>query len=209
MSSLEELHDHYLKTKPNIQKVQRASQLLIRLCKHLNVSSPKDINPDLYSELKSAVEEYYVKDFHKAIQDKSMIAEMIGRFGPIEGWEKVLENLLNDEDSNLRQFTLQSLEYCGRENLNLIIKYLEKYKDHGDDLMKAVSARVLSRVYSQQNEELLLQLTQQWINNKDWEFLEDFKKRIESTRCEASFFVIARAITKKDNGADCSLSLFA
>lgn len=180
MPNLQELHDHYLKTKPNAQKVQRASQLLVRLCKKLNLISPEEINPDLHTELPKAIDEYYKHDFHKAIQDKSMLAEMIGRFGPINGWEKVLDVLLNDKDSNLRQFSFQSLEYCGKENLNLIIDYIEKYKDNGDELMQAVSARVTSKVYSKQNEQLLLQFIQKWINNKNWEFLEDLKKRIEN-----------------------------
>ncbi len=180
MPNLQELHDHYLKTKPNAQKVQRASQLLVRLCKQLNLASPEEINPDLHTMLPKTIDEYYKHDFHKAIQDKSMLAEMIGRFGPIDGWEKVLEVLLNDEDSNLRQFSLQSLEYCGKENLDLIIYYIEKYKDDNDELMQAVSARLTSKVYSEHNEKLLLQLIQKWTTNKNRTFLENLKKRIET-----------------------------
>lgn len=188
MANLQELHDHYLKTKPHIQKVQRSSQFIVRLCRHLNLSSPEEIDPELYSELPKAVDAYYKNDFHKAIQDKSMLAEMIGRYGPINGWENVLDALFRDEDSNLRQFSLQSLEFCGRENLNLIISYLEKYKDSGDELMKAVSARVISKVYSPQNEDLLLEQIQKWINNKDWNFLDDLNKRIvNAINIEADF----------------------
>jgi hypothetical protein len=150
------------------------------LCKHLKLSSPEEITPEYYAALPKVIDEYYHNDFHKAIQDKSILAEMIGRLGPIMGWEQALQTLLNDGDSNLRQFSLQSLEYIGKDNLTIILPYIEKFKNSKDKLMSTVAARVLSKVYSEKNEILLLELVEKWIKDSSKAFLEEWKKRIEN-----------------------------
>ena len=179
MTSLQDLHDHYLSTRPNTLKVQAASKLLIRLCIHLKLDTSADITSEYYKTLPQVIDEYYHNDFHKAIQDKSMLAEMIGRYGPSDGWESTLETLLNDKDSNLRQFSFQSLEFCGQRNPMLILPYIERYKDSNNELMKSVAARIFSKIYSVQHKDLFIKLLENWNNKGSLEFLSLLHKNIE------------------------------
>jgi len=179
MTNLQDLHDFYLSTKPNTLKVQTSSKFLIRLCLHLKLDTPEQITIDFYKTLPQIVDEYYHDDFHKAIQDKSMLAEMIGRYGPKDGWEKALDTLLKDDDSNLRQFSFQSLEFCGMEDPMLILPYIEKYKNSKNELMHAVAARIFSKIYSVQHKDLFIKLLSHWNNKNSFEFLSLLHKNIE------------------------------
>jgi hypothetical protein len=181
MSNLQALHDFYLSTKPNSGKVQHASKLLIRLCRQMNLDSPEDITPELYHSLPEIIDIYYRKDIHKAIQDKSMLAEMIGRYGPKEGWEVVINNLLTNSDSNLRQFSFQALEYSAKENPNLILPYIEKFKNDPDSLMIAVAARIMSKMCTYKNQKMIDSLLIKWSKEGHFEFLELLRKN--SLKC--------------------------
>lgn len=179
MSNLQKLHDFYLTTRPNVGKVQSASKLLIRLCKQLKLDSAEAITPELYSILAESIGIYYKKDFHKAIQDKSILAEMIGAFGPIDGWERALEPLLIDRDSNLRQFSFQALEYVAMRKPKLITPYIERYKDSDDLLMQTVAARLMSRIYSPENADFFIQKIKRWSEEGSFEFLKMLDKNIK------------------------------
>ena len=179
MSNLQALHDYYLTTKPNTGKVQYASKFLIRLCRHLNLDTPEDITPQYYGELPAVIDEYYQNDIHKAIQDKSMLAEMIGRYGPTDGWEKALAALLKDKDENLRQFSFQSLEYFALRDPKLVLQYIDKYKDSDDFLMLAVAARVMSKMYTPENKSILENAIDSWKKSGSVEFLKELKRNIQ------------------------------
>jgi len=179
MTNIQDLHDHYLATKPNTLKVQTSSKFLIRLCLYLKLDTPEEITKEYYKTLPQIVDEYYHNDFHKAIQDKSMLAEMIGRYGPRDGWEEALDSLLKDADSNLRQFSFQALEFCGVENPQWVLPYIEKYKKSNDELMKAVAARILSKIYTVQHKDLFITLLDKWNNKNSFEFLEFLHKNIQ------------------------------
>jgi hypothetical protein len=176
MANLQTLHDFYLSTKPNSGKVQHASNLLIRLCKQMNLDSPEDITPELYQNLPEMIDVYYRRDIHKAIQDKSMLAEMIGRYGPKEGWEVVLKILLNDRDSNLRQFSFQTLEYSAKENPELILPYIEKFKNDSDNLMISVAAKIMSKMCVFENRKMVNSLLDTCSSEGNYEFLELLRK---------------------------------
>ncbi len=173
MSDLQRLHDYYLKTKPSVGKVQSASKLLIRLCKHLNLETPEDITPELYHQLPSFIDEYYRSDHHKAIQDKSTLAEMIGRYGPRDGWERAFEALLNDEDSNLRQFTLSSMHYAARHDLESVMDYLEHYAAGDDKLMTHVVARVINQAVTGDNKTILLEKIRGWAEENSSSIIQE------------------------------------
>ncbi len=176
MSNLQHLHDFYLTTKPNARKVQTASQLLIRLCKQLNMDSPADIDDSYYPELSAIIDSYYENDYHKAIQDKSILSEMIGRYGPKDGYEIIMESLLEDKDQNLRQFCMQTLEYSARRDFDQVADYLERYKNSDDKLMQAVAARLVSKVFGENNEQLIRRKIEQWLAEGDIAFLLEIKK---------------------------------
>ncbi len=176
MSSLQHLHDFYLTTKPNARKVQTASQLLIRLCKQLNLDSPADIDDTYYPELCAIIDSYYENDYHKAIQDKSILAEMIGRYGPKDGYEIIMESLLEDRDQNLRQFCMQTLEYSAQRDFERVTSYLEHYKNSDDKVMQAVAARLVSKVFRENNEAVIREKIEQWLAEGDISFLLEIKK---------------------------------
>ncbi len=176
MSNLQHLHDFYLTTKPNARKVQTASQLLIRLCKQLNLDSPADIDDTYYPELCAIIDSYYENDYHKAIQDKSILAEMIGRYGAKDGYEIIMESLLEDTDQNLRQFCMQTLEYSARRDFGLVTSYLEHYKNSDDKVMQAVAARLVSKVFRENNAQVIREKIEQWLAEGDIAFLLEIKK---------------------------------
>ena len=142
MNNLQDLYDFYRQTNPSPGKIKAATVFLIHCCKALNLSNPDDITEDLYQEIPKAIDTLYKHSESQAIQDKSIFAEMIGRFGPKQGWEKVLDILLNDGDENLCQFTLQSLEYYGCENPEEIYPYVERYINSNDPLMVHIASRI-------------------------------------------------------------------
>jgi hypothetical protein len=171
--SLQDLHDFYLSSRPNAGKVQTASKLLIRLCRQLNLESPEKIIPVLYEDIPAAIDAFHKKDRHKAIQDKSILAEMIGRYGPKHGWERVLEIFLDDPDSNLNQFAFQALEYCGKSQYDLVIPYIEKYAIADNELMNIVAAKVFSKIYTPDNHDKMMQWIKSAAENKQDELLEN------------------------------------
>ncbi len=142
MKNLQDLYDFYRQTNPSQGKLKAATTFLIHCCKALNFSSPDDVTEDIYEEIPSSIEMHFKYSESQSIQDKSILAEMIGRYGPRDGWEKVIEILLSDADENLSQFTLQSLEYYGCENPIEIYPYVERYLFSNNSLMVHIAARI-------------------------------------------------------------------
>jgi len=180
MSDLQQLHDFYLTTKPSARKVQTASQVLIRLCKQLNVDGPSDINEGYYTEIPAAVDTYYENDIHKAIQDKSVIAEMVGRYGPRDGYEIIMEKLLEEADSNLRQFCIQAMEYAGRKDFTLVAGYIDRYKNSDEQVMREVVARMVSRIFNAGNEKFIHEKIIEWMEQKEIAFLLQIKQNFSN-----------------------------
>lgn len=193
MPNLQELHDHFLATKPNSGKVQATSKMLIRLCKKLNVESPEQINTPFFKILPATVESYYAKDPHKAIQDKSMLAEMIGRFGPKEGWEDVLEILLDDEDSNLRQYAFQSLEYSAKTNPELVFPYIKRFAQSSDILMQTVASRIIANAFTAAHAEKFATFILQCKNEDNLTFLNNLIKHTQNAIKRNSSFTQEKA----------------
>ncbi len=176
MSDLQQLHDYYLTTKPAARKVKNASQVLIRLCKELNVDSPSLITDEFYPELTKVVDSYYEHDIHKAIQDKSVLAEMVGRYGLRDGYEIIMEKLLEEKDSNLKQFCIQAMEYSARQDISFVESYIERYKNSDESVMRSVVARMVSRIYNEKTAPIIRNKILQWIEEKEIDFLLEIKK---------------------------------
>lgn len=170
MQNLQDLYDYYMTTKPSQGKLKSASSMLIRVCKILNLNSPEDITSEYFDKIPSAIDEYHKASENLAIQDKSILAEMIGRYGPKDGWEKTFNMLLTDKDSNLSQFTLHSLEYSSYENYPLTLMYIEKYMHHHDKLMRHVSAHlVCNLICTERIEDIKIKIID-WIDKGNDEF---------------------------------------
>jgi hypothetical protein len=175
MENLQNLYDYYLKTKPSTGKIRTATTLLIRICKALNTDALEDITPEMYKQIPLAIDEFYGTSSYKALQDKSMLAEMIGRYGPRNGWEEVLDILLQDADSNLRQFTLQSLSYYSFRDPHTILPYIEKYKNSEDTDLKNVSINLLCKLLTSEHSKEIFDHIQSWPLKEDQVFLNEVK----------------------------------
>ena len=198
MQNLQELYDFYLQTKPSRGKVKSATTLLIHICKALGVNSAEEISSGFYEDVPTAIEKYYENEPHKAIQDKSILAEMIGRFGPKNGFEKAFDILLSDRDENLRQFTLYSLEDRSCDAQELVTNYVERFRKSPDPLMRYVAAHLTSRMLCCEKNQFIKTQMASWSEDGDLSFIKEvstcmvsFLERqarlSETSNCESAF----------------------
>ena len=145
----------------------------------MNLDTPEDITPGMYKDLPGVINKYFIDDEHKAIQDKSTLAEMIGRYGPKDGWEWALDELLKEKDSNLKQFSIQSLEYCARKDLELVIPYIERCMNDTDEVMQSVAAKLISKVVVKDNLRFILMKMEEWNLSGKKDFIKMIKKYTE------------------------------
>ncbi|HGY56818.1 MAG TPA: hypothetical protein ENK44_14015 [Caldithrix abyssi] len=173
MRSLQDLYDYYLATKPSRGKVKSATTLLIHICKALRVNSPEDVDSAMYHRIPQALDELFYSARHKSIQDKSILAEMIGRYGPKDGWDEAFDILLDDHDENLRQFTLYALQYIGRSEAELVLPYINRYRKSSDPLMKNVSANLAGKILCSDGADVLKRSLRRWAEEGDMDYIEE------------------------------------
>jgi len=161
-SNLQLLFDYYTKKKPSKGKLDAAVKLLIHTCKALRISSAEEVGPDQFEEIPRAIEIFHAQSKDAAIQDKSILAEMIGSYGPRDGWDIVLDKLLNDNDKNLRQFALQTLELSGSQDPQIVIPYIEKAMISKDAIMVHIAAILVSRLYCSGHQDRITSLICEW-----------------------------------------------
>ncbi len=171
MQNLEDLYTYYIQTRPSLGKLQNASRFLIHICKSMDVASAEKITEDMYADIPAAIERFHKGAQHRAIQDKSVLAEMIGRYGPRDGWEKPLDILLNDPDENLRQFTLQALGYSICKEAERIIPFLERSKNSGNPLLRQVTIQLVNRGLCSDQCDRLKEAVVRWAEEGDLQFL--------------------------------------
>ena len=169
MANLQELYDFYLETNPSTGKIRNATNFLIHACQAMDVSCPEDITDEMLMELPAAIDNYFRENRQKAVHDKGVLAEMIGRYGPKDGWEDVYEILLKDSDENLRQFTLQAIEFSARKNPNIALPYIEKFRNGENGLMRRVAAILTLRMICSEQKEFITEHMIRW-SKEDPEF---------------------------------------
>ncbi|RLD12018.1 hypothetical protein DRI50_09545 [candidate division KSB1 bacterium] len=170
MSSLQELYDFYLETNPSTGKIRNATNFLIHACQAMDVASPEDIVDEKLEDLPDAIDQYFAENHQKAIHDKGVLAEMIGRYGPRDGWENVYRKLLRDHDENLRQFALQALEFSARKDPAIALPYIEKFKNGKNKLMRRVAALLILRMLCSKQRDFIMEHVLNWAKD-DAEFL--------------------------------------
>jgi len=151
--------------------------MMIHLGKALDVATQEEINTDYFNELTFALDEFYAKTPQKARLDKAIIAEMIGRVGPKPKIKKVLNYLLSDKDENIRQFSLQSLEYSGTKRPATVLPYIDKYKNAKDNNMVTTAAYLTAKLLCAPKYPTVLQHMEHWCSPKDSSFLLEVLKR--------------------------------
>ncbi len=196
MQNLQDLYEFYLQTKPSKGKVQAATRFLIHICRYLQVSSPEEVTPDRFGEIPEAIESHHELAYHSAIQEKSILAEMIGRYGPRDGWEKVLDILLTDKDDNLRQFTLQALAYSVCDQLESIISYLERFKDGEHPLMRQVTASLIAKVLVQKGCEQLKSRIVLWAQQGDPAMIQQIYDHVQTISLSTADYSQAAKVTR-------------
>jgi len=179
MQSLEDLYTFYIQTRPSLGKLQNASRFLIHICKSMDVVSAEKITTEMYADIPPAIERFHQGAQHRAIQDKSVLAEMIGRYGPRDGWEVPLDILLNDPDENLRQFTLQALGFTICKETEHIIPFLERSKDSGNPLLRQVTIQLINRGLCSGQCEGLKKAVARWAQEGDLQFAKQLSDHLK------------------------------
>ena len=173
MQTLQTLFDFYKSTAPSKGKLRDAANVLIHICKAVRENKPEDIGPDKFENIPHALDLFYGTHKEKAAQDKGIFAEMIGRFGPREGWEKPFEKLLQDSDDNLRQFSLNALEFCGNKEPQLILPYIEQTFHSKDILMRTVAAILIGKIYCAGHSAFLKPVITRWEEGNGRLFIQE------------------------------------
>ncbi len=178
MKNLQDLYDAYIKTRPSSGKIKTATSMLIHVCKALEISSQEEVTSEYFESIPHALDSYFFAHPMKATLDKTMLAEMIGRVGPKKSVKKLLEKLLTDEDENVRQFSLNCLEYYGIKKPSSILPYIEKYRNSTDEEMLITAAILVGNIQCSDQHELILEKIKKWYKNGDMVFVQEVIKRM-------------------------------
>lgn len=178
MKNLQSLYDDYIETRPSSGKIKTATSMLIHVCKALEISSQEEVTSEYFESIPHALDKYFSAHPLKATLDKTMLAEMIGRVGPKKSVKKLLEKLLTDKDENVRQFSLNCLEYYGIKNPNSILPYIEKYRSSTDEEMLVTAAMLVGNIQCSDQYEIILNKIKRWYKNGDIKFVKEVIRRM-------------------------------
>jgi len=177
MRNLQELFDAYLRTEPTAEKIKSATSMLIHIGKALNVPTQEEIDREYYADITRALDDFFSKTPAKARLDKAILAEMIGRVGLKPSLKPILAELLSDQDENVRQFTLQSLEYHGCKNPRAILPVIDKYRKSDDDAMVTSASYLTAKLVCSDFSQLILHRLARWYKQGSQVFVTDVLKR--------------------------------
>jgi hypothetical protein len=182
MKNLQDLYDAYIETRPSSGKIKTATSMLIHVCKALDISSQEEVTSEYFESIPHSLSSYFSAHPLKATLDKTMLAEMIGRVGPKKSVKKLLEKLLTDEDENVRQFSLNCLEYYGIKKPGSILPYIEKYRNSTDEEMLITAAMLVGNIQCSDQHEMILDKIKKWYKNGDIVFVQEVIKRMVMLR---------------------------
>ena len=132
MNNLQELYDAFLATKPYSGKIKSATSMMIHVCKALNFPTQEEITSEFFEDIPGALNEHFENYPLKSTQDKAILAEMIGRVGTYESLLGLLDKLLTDTDENVRQYSLHSLGYFGKDYPEKVMPFVERFRKSND-----------------------------------------------------------------------------
>lgn len=196
MKNLQDLYDAYIETRPSSGKIKTATSMLIHVCKALDISSQEEVTSEHFESIPHSLSSYFSAHPLKATLDKTMLAEMIGRVGPKKSVKKLLEKLLTDEDENVRQFSLNCLEYYGIKKPGSILPYIEKYRNSTDEEMLITAARLVGNIQCSDQHEMILDKIKKWYKNGDIVFVQEVIKRMvmlrRQSKCDKKYMDLAQ-----------------
>ena len=191
MENLQELFDAYLLTKPSAEKIRAATVMMIHVGKAMNVVTQEEITSEYYDEIAEAIDDFFSKTPQKAILDKAILAEMIGRIGPNGKLKRLFKSLLADKDENVRQFTLASLEYTGQKQPKTMLSYVELYRNSVDDSMKMIAVDLIAKLLCQGKHKSVLPKFKIWCREDNGVFAAAIIQRVkeldQQNMCSAGF----------------------
>ncbi len=191
MENLQELFDAYLLTKPSAEKIRAATVMMIHVGKALNVATQEEITNEYYDEITESLDDFFSKTPQKAILDKAILAEMIGRIGLNGKLKRIFKSLLADKDENVRQFTLASLEYTGQKRPGTMLSYVELYRNSADDSMKMIAVDLVAKLLCQGKHKSVFTKFKKWCRENNGEFAVAIIQRVKEldrqNMCNAGF----------------------
>lgn len=182
MRNLQDLYDAYIETRPSSGKIKTATSMLIHVCKALDISSQEEVTSEYFDSIPQSLDSYFRAHPLKSTLDKTMLAEMIGRVGPKKSVKNLLEKLLTDKDENVRQFSLNCLEYYGIKKPSSILPYVEKYRNSTDEEMLVTAAMLVGNMQCSDQHEMILGKIKKWYKNGDITFVREVIKRMIALR---------------------------
>jgi hypothetical protein len=178
MKNLQDLYDAYIETRPSSGKVKTATSMLIHVSKALAISAQEEVTSEYFESIPQALDSFFHAHPLKSTLDKTMLAEMIGRVGPKKSVKNLLEKLLTDENENVRQFSLNCLEYYGIKKPSSILPYIEKYRNSNDKEMLVTAAMIVGNIQCSDQHEMILEKIKKWYKNGDITFVQEVIKRM-------------------------------
>jgi hypothetical protein len=182
MNNLQELYDAFLKTKPSDGKIKAATTMMIHVSKALNVPSNEEITTEYFVDIPRSLDEFFYNTPPKAVQDKAILSEMIGRIGPLPVLRGLLENLLADEDENVRQYALHSLEFYGLMEPEAVLPYVEKFIRGVDPVMSTMAAHLAGKISCSDKFQVILDRIVSWYEKGEYAFVQEVLKRMIQLR---------------------------
>ena len=182
MENLQDLYDAFLRTEPSDGKIKAATTMMIHVCKSLNMASNEEITTEYLTDIPRSLDEFFFNPPPKAMQDKAILSEMIGRVGPLPELRGLWENLLADQDENVRQYTLHSLEFAGRKDPEAILPYVEKYMRGVDPIMSTMAAHLAGKISCAEKYQVILDRLLLWYRKGEYAFVKEVLKRMVQLR---------------------------
>jgi hypothetical protein len=182
MNNLQELYDAFLKTTPSDGKIKAATTMMIHVSKALNMASNEEITTEYFVDIPRSLNEFFYNTPPKALQDKAILSEMIGRVGPMPELRGLLENLLADEDENVRQYALHSLEYYGLTDPGAVLPYVEKYMRAVDPIMSTMAVHLTGKISCSDKFQIIFDRILAWYKKGEYAFVQEVLKRMIQLR---------------------------
>jgi hypothetical protein len=178
MNNIQEIFDAYLKTKPSGEKIRSATSMMIHLGKALNVSTQEEITDEYYDEICAALDEFFVKTPQKAILDKAILAEMIGRIGPRPKINRILKSLLVDKNENVRQYALKSLEFSGMSRPKSVLPFIDRYIHSGEEDLVTTAEYLAAKMMCSKKNKIIIEQINSWYQKGERQLITGIMNRV-------------------------------
>jgi hypothetical protein len=178
MNNIQEIFDAYLRTEPSGEKIRSATSMMIHLGKALNVSTQEEITDEFYEEICPALDEFFAKTPQKAILDKAMLAEMIGRIGPRPKINRILKCLLVDKNENVRQYALKSLEFSGMSKPKSVIPFIEQHIHSDEEDLVTTAEYLAAKMMCSKKNKIIIDQINLWYQKGEREMITGIMSRV-------------------------------